>query len=165
MGVTEEAGKAVSGVVSSIGTQPLALALVVMNLVLLGYLFYVQSSTNGQRKETVDLIVNQQRDTEKLLANCVSGEVTRTMLDNMQKITETMLAAEQKEITRMQDVVNTERERSWELRERERKRLLGEPEPPEPKPQNFRREQRTRLKLPPLLLPQVITIKDIEALR
>jgi hypothetical protein len=123
MGVTEEASKAVGGFVTVMGSQPLALALVVMNLTLLGYLFYIQSSTNNQRKETVDLIVKSQNETEKLLANCVSGEVTRTMLDNMQRITETMLSAEQKEILRMQDAINAERSRSWELREREKKEL------------------------------------------
>ena len=123
MGVTEEAGKAVGGVVTAIGTQPMALALVVMNLLLLAYLFYVQSSSNKQRQETVGLIVHQQQDTEKLLANCVSAEVTRTMLDNMQQITNTMLAAEQKEVARMQGAINEERQRSWELRERERKEL------------------------------------------
>jgi hypothetical protein len=120
-GITEEAGKAVTGVVTSIGTQPLALALVVMNLVLLGFLFYVQHSTNSQRKETVDLIVGWQKDTDKLMANCVSGEVTRTMLDNMQHITETMLAAEQKEVTRMQKAIDDERSRNWEMLQREQK--------------------------------------------
>jgi hypothetical protein len=137
MGITEEAGKAVSGAVSAMSGQPLSLALVIMNLVLLGYLFYVGSSTNSQRKETVDLIVGWQKETDRLMANCVSGEVTRTMLDNMQRITETMLSAEQKEIQRMQDVVNQERQRSWELRERERKRLEGPSEEPQPKEQKL----------------------------
>jgi hypothetical protein len=123
VGVTEEAGKAVGGVVTAIGTQPLALALVVMNFVLLGYLFYTASSTNTQRKETTDLIVKWQQETDKLMVNCVSAEVSRSMMDNMQKITETMLNAEQKEITRMQEQINNERNRSWELRQREQKEL------------------------------------------
>ena len=122
-----------------------------MNLLLLGYMFYVQSSSNRQRQETVGLIVQQQNDTEKLLASCVSSDVTRTMLDHMQLITNTMLAAEQKEIQRMQDVVNSERQRSWELRERERKRLDElEPSAPKPEPQKNIRPDRTLLKLPPL---------------
>ena len=132
MGVTDEAGKAVGGVITALGTSPLLLSMVVMNLVLLGFLFYVQSSTNKQRQETVNLIVAQQSDTEKLLASCVSSDVTRTMLDHMQKITDTMLAAEQKEIQRMQDVVSAERQRSWELREREKNELdeLKKQQPP-----------------------------------
>ena len=109
-GITEEAGKAVSGFVNVMGGQPLALALVIMNFVLLGYLFYTASSSNTQRRETVDLIVGWQKETDKLMVNCVSAEVTRSMMDNMQKITETMLTAEQKEIQRMQEAINAERQ-------------------------------------------------------
>ena len=39
------------------------------------------------------------------MASCVSHDVTKMMLDNMQRITETMLTAEQKEIARMQRVI------------------------------------------------------------
>lgn len=156
MAVTEEVAKVVGGFTSIMGGQPLALALVVMNLVLLGYLFYIGSATNADRKSTVDLIISWQKDTDKLLANCVSGEVTRVMLDNMQRITETMLQAEQKEINRMQDAINNERNKSWELREREKQELddlkkkrRGAPEePPQPKAQNLSGE--VFLPLPPL---------------
>jgi hypothetical protein len=123
MGVTDEAGKAFSGFVNVMGGQPLALALVIMNFVLLGYLFYTATSLTTSRKETVDLIVGWQKETDKLMVNCVSAEVSRSMMDNMQKITETMLSAEQKEITRMQEQINNERNRSWELRQREQKEL------------------------------------------
>ena len=123
MGVTEEVGKAASGFVNVMGGQPLALALVIMNFVLLGYLFYTASTITTSRKETVDLIVGWQKETDKLMVNCVSAEVSRSMMDNMQKITETMLNAEQKEIQRMQEAINAERERSWQLRQREQKEL------------------------------------------
>lgn len=123
MGVTEEVGKAASGFVNVMGGQPLALALVIMNFVLLGYLFYESSSITKQRKETIDLIIGWQKETDKLMVNCVSAEVSRSMMDNMQKITETMLSAEQKEIQRMQGAINDERSRSWELRQREQKEL------------------------------------------
>jgi hypothetical protein len=123
MGVTEEVGKAASGFVNVMGGQPLALALVIMYFVLLGFLFYTASSTNTQRHETVDLIVKWQQETDKLMVNCVSAEVSRSMMDNMQKITETMLNAEQKEIQRMQGAINDERNRSWELRQREQMEL------------------------------------------
>jgi hypothetical protein len=49
------------------------------------------------------------------MASCVSHEVTKMMLDNMQRITETMLTAEQKEIARMQRVIDQERERNTRL--------------------------------------------------
>ena len=151
MAVTEEVAKAVGGFTHALGGQPLSLALVVMNLVLLGYMFYFGASVNNDRKSTVDLIVTWQKETDKLLANCVSGEVTRTMLDNMQKITETMLQAEQKEITRMQAAINEERQRSWELREREKKELdeLKKSEPSQPRAQRLS-SRGYKLNLPPL---------------
>ena len=117
-GITEEAGKAVGGFVTAMGTQPLALALVVMNFVLLGYVFYLGSSITTSRKETTELIVGWQKETDHLMVNCVSADVTRNMLDNMQRITETMLSAEQKEIQRMKQAIDSERNCSFELRQR-----------------------------------------------
>lgn len=123
MGVTEEASKAVGGFFAVMGAQPLALALVVMNFVLLGYVFYMGTSITAQRKETTDLIVGWQKETDKLMVNCVSADVMRMTLDNMQRITDTMLSAEQKEILRMQEAINAERQKNWDMREREKKEL------------------------------------------
>jgi hypothetical protein len=94
-----------------------------MNLCLLAFLFYTASSVNTQRRETTDLIIGWQKETDKLMVNCVSADVNRTMLDHMQKITDTMLSAEQTEIHRMQEAINNERQRSWDLRQREQKEL------------------------------------------
>lgn len=151
-GVTEEVGKQVGGFMSVMSAQPLSLALVIMNLVLLGYLFYTGSSVNSQRKETTNQIIEWQKETGKTLANCVSAETTRVMLDNMQKITDTMLTAEQKEIQRMQTAIDQERNRSWELRERERKELeelkKAQPQSAQPRAQNLKSSG--LLDLPPL---------------
>jgi septal ring factor EnvC (AmiA/AmiB activator) len=153
-GVTEEVAKVAGGFMSTMSQQPLALALVVMNFVLLGFLFYNGSSTNTARKDTVDQIVKWQGETDKLLASCVSGDTTRIMLDNMQKITETMLNAEQKEITRMQNTINEERQRSYRLREKEaeeleklRKQQEQQSRTPPPQPQKFRPDERDLMKL------------------
>ena len=137
-GAVEEAGKAVGGFMTAMGTQPLALALVVMNFVLLGYVFYLGSSITTSRKETTELIVGWQKETDHLMVNCVSADVMRSTMDNMQKITETMLAAEQKEIMRMQGAINDERNRSFELRQREQKELdeLKKRQSPSPEPQD-----------------------------
>jgi hypothetical protein len=141
-GVTEEAAKAVGGFMSVMGQQPLALALVVMNLVLLGFLFYNGSSVNTTRQATVEQILKSQLETDKMLAGCVSAETNRTMLDHMQKITETMLTAEQKEIQRMQESLSKERENSYQLREREtdelnRLKKEKEKQSPQPEPNAF----------------------------
>ena len=153
MGVLEEGAKAAGSVVTALGTQPLMLSMVVTNLLLLGLLYYVQASINKQRQETVGLIVHQQTDTEKLLANCVSADVTRMMLDNVQRVTDTMLSAEQKEIARMQEAINNERQKSWELRQREQKELdeLKRQQPPQDAPPRMQRMSgHTVLPLPPL---------------
>ena len=140
-GVTEEVAKVAGGFMATMGQQPLALALVVMNLVLLGFLFYNGSSTNAARKDTVDQIIRWQTENDKILANCVSAETNRTMLDHMQKITETMLTAEQREITRMQEALSKEREKSYQMREREYEELerlkKQQSKPPQPEPNAF----------------------------
>ena len=107
MSVMEAGGKVASGFMESMKQQPLSLALVVMNLALIGFLFYSGVSVATQRKETVDLIVSWQKETDRLMANCVSADVTRLMLENMQKITETMLKDREKQASRLQSVIES----------------------------------------------------------
>lgn len=132
-GVTEEVGKAAGSFMDTMKNQPLSLALVVMNLALIALLWYGGSTTALQRKETVDLIVKWQSETDKLMASCVSAEVTRLMLDNMQKITTTMLDDRDKEAGRMQDVINRLEKRLFDL--------------PPPTPQSFPRPSNPSLRL------------------
>jgi len=61
--------------------QPLSLALVVMNFVLLGYLFYSGSSSLTQRNETSAAIIKWQEATDKLMASCVSADIMKLVLD------------------------------------------------------------------------------------
>jgi len=61
--------------------QPLSLALVVMNFVLLGYLFYSGSTAISQRQETATMIVQWQQATDKLMASCVSSDIMQMVLD------------------------------------------------------------------------------------
>ena len=60
--------------------QPIALALVVMNLVLLGYLFYAGSTALTQRQEMAAMIVKWQQDTDKIMSSCVSADVMAMVL-------------------------------------------------------------------------------------
>ena len=114
-GVTEEVSKQVGGFMEIMKMQPLSLALVVMNFLLVAFLFYSNSQVLTQRQNALDQIVKWQQGTDNLMASCVSHDVTKMMLDNMQRITETMLTAEQKEIARMQRVIDQERERNTRL--------------------------------------------------
>lgn len=65
-GPVEEAGKVAGGFIDAMKTQPLALALCIMNLGLM-FLFYVIANTAGHR---FDVILEQQKEVQKLLYNC-----------------------------------------------------------------------------------------------
>lgn len=109
-GPSEELGETARSVVGVLRESPLSLALVLMNAALIAYLFYSGSSILEQRTAISKMIVDQQRELQPLLAGCVSQEVIKSILDNNQRITETMLTAEQREIQRMQLVIDRERE-------------------------------------------------------
>jgi hypothetical protein len=64
MSAVGEAGKAVGGFFEIMRTQPLALALVVMNFALLAYIFW----TGGNAMEQV---YKANAESQKLLARCV----------------------------------------------------------------------------------------------
>ena len=56
-GITEEVGKQVGGFMDIMRSQPLSLALVMMNVLLIVFLFYSNSQTLTQRQAAVDQIV------------------------------------------------------------------------------------------------------------
>ena len=64
MGAFEEGAKAARTFMESMRVQPLALAMIVINLLLLGYLFWSGHETTIYRNEYL-------RETQKLLASCV----------------------------------------------------------------------------------------------
>ena len=64
------------------------------------------------------------------MANCVSQDVTKMMLDNMQLITTTMLTAAAKDIKRMQKAIETERDRTRQLTDEYLKRVPQVPPQP-----------------------------------
>lgn len=115
-GVSEEVGKTARGIVQVMESQPLSLALVLMNVLLVAYLFYSGSQMLSQRQEASKMIMDWSSRTDVLLGNCVSLEVTKLVLDNMQRITDTMLASEKQEIQRMQRAIDRERDINARLR-------------------------------------------------
>jgi hypothetical protein len=70
-GVSEEAGKAVGGFIDSMKSQPLALALVVMNICLLAFVFYSNARYSEGRKFAFEQIINQQKEMAQLLSRCI----------------------------------------------------------------------------------------------
>ena len=84
-GITEEVGKQVGGFMDIMRSQPLSLALVMMNVLLVAFLFYSNSQVLTQRRQALDQIVAWQRGTDKLMASCVSIEVMKLVVDALER--------------------------------------------------------------------------------
>lgn len=106
--------------------QPLSLALCAMNLLLLWFLFKLTGTFSEARREAMSAIIGWQKDTQAIMANCVSKESMETIVkalerdretyramlptyqsmpDAIAKVTETMIADRDKETARMQQVI------------------------------------------------------------
>ena len=73
-GPAEEVGKVTGTFMQIMKDQPLSLALVVMNVMLLALFYYVIQTATGVRQKEMDRIFAAQSETNKLLYNCVPGE-------------------------------------------------------------------------------------------
>lgn len=70
-GIGEEAGHTARSLIDALKNEPLALSLVVMNLVLLGLFFYAMHISSSQRQQEVERLLSAQKETSQLLYNCV----------------------------------------------------------------------------------------------
>lgn len=68
--MTHEAGEVAKTFVDSLKDQPLSLALVVMNLALLGMLYYQGSAHAKEHADELTLMYQNRRETAVLLARC-----------------------------------------------------------------------------------------------
>lgn len=75
-----------------LGDQPLSLALVLMNFLLLYFLFKQGNEQLKQRQETMTLIVKWQEATQDLLANCVSKDIMGIIVAALERDRETYRA-------------------------------------------------------------------------
>jgi hypothetical protein len=82
-GAPEEAGKAVGGFIEALKAQPLSLALVVMNIVLLGYLFYTETRFTEGRKFAFEKIIGQQQHMAEMLSHCIPADDIKKLIDGM----------------------------------------------------------------------------------
>lgn len=83
--MTEEAGRAAHTFMDILRGQPLSLALVAMNVLLVVFLFYSNSQTLTQRQRALDQIVAWQQQTDTLMANCVSKEVVEIVVQALER--------------------------------------------------------------------------------
>lgn len=77
-GIGHETGETVRSIVSVLGSQPMALGMIVSNFVMLGFLFYAQAQNheawadnNARRAELGNAVLKYSQDTNALLAKCV----------------------------------------------------------------------------------------------
>ena len=84
MGATEEVGRVSNNIVDALKREPLSLALVVMNIALLAFFYFILSSVASQREREVTQLHQEQKEVRDLLARCVVPE-RRTDLIPMQQ--------------------------------------------------------------------------------
>jgi hypothetical protein len=84
----EETSKQVGTFMKIMEGNPIALALVLMNILLMAFLFYSSSQTLGQRKDIANMIVTWQQATDNLMASCVSKEIMGLVLDALARARE-----------------------------------------------------------------------------
>lgn len=79
-----EVGRAATGFIDALKSQPLSLALVAMNLGLLGYLYYTGVVATEQRQRELELLYRNRTEVGQLLAACVpaqQSELTRQQFE------------------------------------------------------------------------------------
>jgi hypothetical protein len=133
-GISGEVGQTTRGFFAVMKENPLSLALVVVVFALSAMLYYSSAATLEQRSQMANMIIQWQKEQQVILGGCVSADVTKGMMDNMQRITDTMLTYNNNEIKRMQEAIDKERDRSsgCELREQELQKQIPTPETPKP---------------------------------
>lgn len=68
----DDISKAAGGVVDALKTQPLTLSLVLMNLGLLGFLYYEGASQRTSRQREIELLYENNREVAQLLVTCTT---------------------------------------------------------------------------------------------
>ena len=74
-----------SSFMGSLKDQPLSLALVVMNFLLVAYLFYAGSQQLEQRSDLSKAILEWTSRTDVILGSCVSVEVMKLVVDALER--------------------------------------------------------------------------------
>jgi hypothetical protein len=70
----EEGGKAARTFMEVMKGEPIALSLVVMNVMLLGFLYYTGIVAHDERKTEMQLLYENRSEMAKLLYACVPGK-------------------------------------------------------------------------------------------
>jgi hypothetical protein len=79
-GVVEESAKAAGSFIDALKREPLSLALVLMNLALLGFFWLILNAVAAQREREVNLMYEDKKEVRELISKCVVPP--RTELQN-----------------------------------------------------------------------------------
>lgn len=79
-GAVEEVGKATGSFIDALKREPLSLALVAMNLSLLGFFWLILNAVAAQREREINLLYEDKKEVRELIAKCIVPE--RTELQN-----------------------------------------------------------------------------------
>jgi hypothetical protein len=75
-GPIEEGAKIATGLIDSLKTQPLSLALVLMNICLLGFFWLILTKVAEQRQREVQLLYEDKKEVRELIARCIVPDRT-----------------------------------------------------------------------------------------
>ena len=70
-GALEEAGKFANSVASALGSQPMALGMILTNICLLVFLFYSQNQFYEQRQELSKKFLDEMHYNMELISKCI----------------------------------------------------------------------------------------------
>lgn len=70
-GAVEESAKLAGGFMDALKREPLSLALVVMNLSLLGFFWLILNAVAAQREREINLLYEDKKEVRELIAKCV----------------------------------------------------------------------------------------------
>jgi hypothetical protein len=70
-GAVEEGAKVASGFVTAMSSNPVMLGLVVMNLAMVGMLWFVIKVAQDMRKSEFEMIFVQQKEVQDILTRCI----------------------------------------------------------------------------------------------
>jgi hypothetical protein len=74
MGAVEETAKAAGSFIDSLKSQPLSLALVLMNICLLGFFWLILTKVAEQRQREIQLLYEDKKEVRELIARCIVPE-------------------------------------------------------------------------------------------
>jgi hypothetical protein len=78
--IVGETSKQVGSFIDALKAQPLSLALVVMNFLLVAFLYYASAAVHQARTENTKMIIGWQERSDQLMASCVSADIMQMIL-------------------------------------------------------------------------------------